>query len=151
MPKTDKQKSHWLIIPGNKREDWEILKKDNFISLPDYYNKYGNLKKYNSKDDIEWEVYKLEGNRSLPPKIVLWDFVNTMKVGDFVLVKTFGGIQKLLGLGIVQSDYIYDPLRDHFHHIRKVKWTMFGEANMKYTISLFGYYELLKTDTFGEN
>lgn len=151
MEETNNQKSHWLIVPGNETEDWKILKKENFISLPDYFNKYGDLKKYKSKDELEWEIYKLEENQNVPPRIVLWDFANTMKIGDLVLAKTFHGDQKLLGLGVVESDYIYSPQRDNFHHIRKVKWTMFGEATMLTTISLFDCYELLKTDTFGDN
>ncbi|WP_342455595.1 AAA family ATPase [Caloramator sp. Dgby_cultured_2] len=34
---------------------------------------------------------------------------------------------KVIGRGIVETDYIYDPSRKSYKHIRKIKWTHKGE------------------------
>ena len=49
-----------------------------------------------------------------------------MNIGDIVFVKQ--GMHRLIGRGVVMSDYEYDDARsDEFKHIRQVNWTHRGE------------------------
>jgi len=54
-----------------------------------------------------------------------WQFANEMQVGDIIFVKK--GQDKIIGKGIVESEYKYSPDRGEFCHIRKVNWTHKGE------------------------
>ena len=55
-----------------------------------------------------------------------WQFVNDMKPGDIVFVKK--GMHRIVGRGIVTSDYIFDASRrDEYKNIRQINWTNKGE------------------------
>ena len=55
-----------------------------------------------------------------------WQFVNDMKPGDIVFVKK--GMHRIVGRGIVTSDYIFDASRrDEYKNIREINWTNKGE------------------------
>ena len=56
----------------------------------------------------------------------LWQFVNEMKVNDIVFVKI--GKHRLVGRGIVTSDYEFDSERpNEYKNIRQMNWTHKGE------------------------
>ena len=57
--------------------------------------------------------------------LAVWEFSHVMKPGDIVYVK--GGQYKLLGRGIVSSDYRYDSNIDEYNNIHDVEWTHKGE------------------------
>src|SRR5262249_10559160 len=52
--------------------------------------------------------------------LACFEFVHTMAVGDYVIAKI--GRSRLLGIGVVESDYLHDPSRPEYHHTRKVNW-----------------------------
>lgn len=54
----------------------------------------------------------------------LWQFANEIKIGDVIFVKK--GMHKIIGKGVVTSEYIYDSARETYKHIRKVEWTNKG-------------------------
>jgi 5-methylcytosine-specific restriction enzyme B len=43
-----------------------------------------------------------------------------MEVGDYIVVK--GGRRKVLGIGVVTSDYFLDKQRAEYQHCRRVRW-----------------------------
>jgi len=57
--------------------------------------------------------------------LATWQFVRDVKVGDVILVKK--GLTKLVGRGVVTSEYIYNLEADNFKHQHHVKWTHKGE------------------------
>lgn len=57
--------------------------------------------------------------------LCLWQFTKEIKIGDIIFVKN--DIQKIIGKGVVISDYIYDSSRKNYLHIRKIKWQKIGE------------------------
>ena len=59
----------------------------------------------------------------------LWQFANEMKEGDVVFAKK--GTYKIVGKGVVTSDYIYDVSRDTYRHIRKIDWQNKGEWELQ--------------------
>src|SRR5690606_19796305 len=53
-----------------------------------------------------------------------WQFANEMKIGDVIFVKK--GLNKIIGRGIVSSEYFYDESREEYNNVRKVDWTHEG-------------------------
>jgi len=77
-----------------------------------------------------------------------WQFANELRQGDIVYAKK--GLHKLIGKGVVESEYIYDPERDVYKHTHKVKWTNSGEwehpgqAAMKTLTDITSYTEYIQ-------
>ncbi|MDU2954747.1 MAG: hypothetical protein E7B60_17640 [[Clostridium] innocuum] len=56
----------------------------------------------------------------------VWQFAHEMKIGDIVIVKK--GFHKIVGRGIVTSDYMFDEsIEDDYTNTRLVNWTDIGE------------------------
>ena len=56
-----------------------------------------------------------------------WQFANVMQAGDVVFAKK--GRSKVIGRGVVSSDYIFAPERGEYQSIRKVDWTAVGDRD----------------------
>lgn len=117
---TDEQR-YWLYAAGRKNMYWDEFYEKEIIAVGDDY--VGELTKFKSKSEIISKMKELSGSNSTFRNDVLcaWQFCNEMKSGDIVLVKS--GTNKIVGRGVVDSDYIWDDSRQHYKNIRKVKWT----------------------------
>ena len=78
-----------------------------------------------------------------------WQFSKEIKPGDIIIAKK--GMLKVIGRGVVESDYSYDDSRaDSFKHVRKVKWTNVGmwdhpgKAAMKTLTDITQYTEYVQ-------
>jgi 5-methylcytosine-specific restriction protein B len=60
--------------------------------------------------------------------LACWEFCNVINVGDYVFAKEGRG--KIIGYGIVESDYIFDDSRAQFKNVRKVRWIESKEWDM---------------------
>lgn len=88
----------------------------------------GDLKQYPTKNDIVRVMREIDNDPEASKKnnaMSCFSFCKIMKPGDHVLAKT--GSNKIVGWGIVGSDYSFDPSRLSFKHIRKVDWKERGE------------------------
>ena len=75
------------------------------------WDEIGDLSEYGKKTDIKnkmIEVYGVKDGSKAYMNYVqcTWDFVKGMNIGDVVFVKQ--GLYKVLGYGIVTSDYYFD-------------------------------------------
>ena len=87
----------------------------------------GDLSEYASREEMRDAVkkhYPTEGS-AVNDSLAVWQFANEMKPGDIVFAKR--GMYKIIGRGIVESDYMFNESLTDFKHIRKVKWTDVGE------------------------
>jgi hypothetical protein len=111
--------TYWLIAPGEDAFMWDDWRKNNIISIGWEY--LGDLKKYKSQKDIE-DIMKPNEKVEKPynNSLCCWQFANEMKPGDFVIVKS--GLKRLLGYGIVKSDYKFDDSKSEHRHVRDVDW-----------------------------
>ena len=114
----------WLYSPGENATFWDDCISKNAIYIG--WDKLGDLNNYSSDEDI-YEAIKQLYNEENPKmsKCACSDFVKRIKLGDTIIVKK--GLNKLLGYGIVTSDYYYDNNRPRFKHTRKVEWKKIGE------------------------
>lgn len=118
-------KSYWIYSPGENASKWQECQEEGLMCIG--WDKLGDLSEYDSREEVRSEIknyYPTDGNAK-NDSLAVWQFANEMKPGDIVFAKK--GLTKIIGRGVVQSDYVYDENRDDFKHIRKVEWTHVGE------------------------
>jgi len=118
---------YWLYSPGHGADMWEEFYSHNIVGLN--LDSIGDLKNYPDKSSIAkklQELSNLENPGSMSNDALAGDdFANNISVGDIIIVKS--GITKLLGYGIVTSEYRYDSNRLKYKSIREVEWKLKGE------------------------
>ena len=120
-----KETSYWIYSPGDNASMWDEFYKLGIMGIG--WDEVGNLKDFSSKEEIRAKMKSVYGadyswrNNALG----LWQFAHEIKVGDVIFAKK--GIHKIIGKGIVISDYIFDDTRTDYKKIRKVEWQHNGE------------------------
>lgn len=120
-----KETNYWIYSPGDNASMWDEFYKSGIMGIG--WDGVTDLKGFSSKEEIK-EYMKKVYDPSYSYKNnahCLWQFANEIKVGDVIFVKK--GMHKIIGKGIVTSDYIYDTSRSTYKHIRKVDWQNKGE------------------------
>lgn len=120
-----KETNYWIYSPGDNASMWDEFYKSGIMGIG--WDDVTDLKGFSSKEEIK-DFMKKVYNPSYSYKNnahCLWQFANEIKVGDVIFVKK--GMHKIIGKGIVTSDYIYDTSRSTYRHIRKVDWQNKGE------------------------
>lgn len=152
-----KETDYWIYSPGDNACMWDEFFKNGIMGIG--WDEVTNLKDFASKEEIK-EFMKKVYDASYSYKNnahCLWQFANEIKVGDVVFVKK--GMHKIIGRGVVTSDYIYDSSRDTYKHIRKVDWQNNGEwehpgqAVMKTLTNISAYTDYVQKllDLFAED
>ncbi len=118
-------KRYWIYAPGNNSSKWEEFYSQGIMGIG--WDEMGDLKQYPSKDAMKTKMKELYGAEYsyMNSALATWQFANEIQAGDIVYAKK--GMHKVIGRGIVESDYIFDAGRDEYKHIRKIKWTHNGE------------------------
>jgi 5-methylcytosine-specific restriction protein B len=116
---------YWIYAPGDGSRKWEEFYSTGVMGIG--WDEMGDLKRYPSKENMKVEMKKLYGEEYSYKNAVhaTWQFANELKIGDIVYVKR--GLFKIIGRGVVESEYSYDYSRNDYRHIHKVKWTHIGE------------------------
>lgn len=121
----------WLYKPGENGEKWEAMFRNGLMGLG--WKDLGDLRNYNSKEEIENELnkkYPSYSQNRINDRMSNWNFCNSINIGDMIIAccsKT-----KILGFGEVVSDYIFDTQSDRdFYSLRKVKWLKRGDGEWK--------------------
>ena len=116
---------YWIYSPGDGASYWDEFYNAGIMGIG--WDKIGDLSVFNSKDEMK-QAMKEKIDPSKPYKNAAhatWQFTNEMKPGDIVFAKK--GMHLVVGRGVVESDYEFDPERTHYKNVRKVKWTHKGE------------------------
>lgn len=82
---------------------------------------------YDSIDSVRdklKEIYENPESSFKNDGLAVWEFTHVIKPGDIIYAKS--GISKIVGRGIVTSDYIYDESYEDFRNVHKVEWTNIG-------------------------
>jgi len=87
------------------------------------WDELGDFKQYPTKESMKEKMKVIYGEEYSYKNAghATWQFANEVKIGDVIFVKK--GIKKIIGLGVVTSDYIFDESREEYRHIRTVNWT----------------------------
>ena len=121
----DNKVRYWLCAPGRGASIWDECVRDGIIAIG--WDEIGDFRQYHTKSEIAEklnEVLEPDKNYSSTAK-ALFEFANVMKPGDIVFAKN--GLYSVLGRGVVEGDYEYDPARDDLKNIRRVRWTDIAE------------------------
>lgn len=119
-------KRYWIYAPGKGSSMWDEFYNSGIMAIG--WGEMGDLTAYDSKDAMKAKMKAVydENLSYINSAHLTWQFANEMNIGDIVFVKQ--GMHRLIGRGVVMSDYEYDDARsDEFKHIRQVNWTHRGE------------------------
>lgn len=116
---------YWLYSPGDGAAIWDECYDDGIMAIG--WDSIGDLHAYKSKDEMKQRMKEtIDPDKSYKMAAhATWQFANELKPGDVVYAKK--GMYTVVGRGIVESDYEFDPNRKHYKNTRKVKWTHKGE------------------------
>lgn len=120
-----KTKVYWICSPGENASEWERCLKDGIICLG--WDELGDLKQYSTRESMRTAIKKHypTGGSASNSSLAVWQFYKEMKPGDIIFAKR--GLSKIIGRGVVESDYMFDASATHYKHIRKVNWTNVGK------------------------
>ena len=120
-----KEISYWIYSPGDNASMWDEFYKSGIMAIG--WDDVGDLNRFTSKEEIKEQMKKTYDARYSYKNNAhcLWQFANEVKVGDVIFAKK--GLHKIIGKGIVTSDYKYDTSRETYKQIRTVKWQNKGE------------------------
>lgn len=116
---------YWIYSPGERAAYWQAFYEEGIMAVG--WDELGDLNAYSSREGMRKKLQELHGSSGSfsNDSLANWQFVHDIQPGDIVFVKR--GMYYLVGCGVVMSDYIYDPSRESYQHIRKVQWTHSGE------------------------
>ena len=92
------------------------------------WGEIGDLSQYANRTEMKKKLQEVHGsNKSfIMDSLAVWQFANVVKPGDIVYAKK--GMYKLVGRGVVTSDYFFDEeAEDGYKNLRKINWTHVGE------------------------
>ncbi len=114
----------WTMSPGEQGRLWNDFLTSNLAAIG--WDHLGDLSGYASKPQIEARLQtgSSSARRRSNDALACWQFSNEMQVGDLILAKI--GRSQIVGLGIIQSDYRFDPARNEYKHVRSVEWIRQG-------------------------
>ena len=116
---------YWIYSPGDSAAIWDECYDNGIMAIG--WDPIGDLSVFGSKDEMK-QAMKEKIDPSKPYKNAAhatWQFVHDMKPGDVIFAKK--GMHLVIGRGVVESGYEFDPTRNHYKNVRRVKWTHKGE------------------------
>jgi 5-methylcytosine-specific restriction protein B len=139
---------YWIYAPGSGSSKWEEFYFQGIMGIE--WDKMGNLKQYPNRAAMKAKMKEIYGSEYsyINWSLTTWQFTNEIQPGDIVYAKH--GVYKIIGRGIVESDYIFDDQLKEYKSIRKVKWTHKGEwqypgqAPIKTLTDITPYTELVQ-------
>jgi len=119
------ERHYWLYSPGRNASAWPKFSSEGLMGVG--WEELGDLSMYETRGDMIDKMKELFGQEQsyIMDSLATWQFANEMKPGDIVYAKK--GMLKIVGRGIVTSDYYYDDTQDSFNSLRKVDWKDIGE------------------------
>jgi len=122
---TTRPPKYWLYAPGKDARHWEEFYEKGIMAVG--WDHLGDLREYADKKAIAQALRELDNEPDSSKKnnaTACHSFAREMRIGDVVFAKQGGG--RVLGRGLVESDYEFDDSRETFKHVRRVKWLKKG-------------------------
>ncbi len=115
---------YWIYAAGEGSGNWENDRAQGTMAIG--WDELGDLLAFGSKEEMRDKMKSLYGveNSYRNQALTTWQFANEMKPGDVVFVKR--GRKQIVGRGVVEGDYVYEPERGAYRHVRAVRWDAAG-------------------------
>ena len=126
---------YWLLAPGENASRWDRCQKDGIACIG--WGEIGDLRQFDTLDAMRDAMKTQYGDASSNYKndgLATWGFCSEMKIGDIIYAKQ--GRNKILGRGIVESEYIFDPSDPKYPSIRRVRWEKVGSWMSPETVAI---------------
>ena len=119
---------YWMYSPGEQANRWGDFTAAGVLALD--YDGIGDLNSYVSEDALRLARQEAVGTAVEPINDVraMMDFRDVMKPGDLVFAKK--GLNTVVGVGHVTSEYFYVENVPDMRHRRKVEWFVIGERHI---------------------
>jgi MoxR-like ATPase len=110
----------WAVAAGEGGKLWKNWQEEGIISIG--WPQLGDLTKYPDQDSITDLLEQLQAGNSRPynNSLACHQFSKEMKPGDIVIAKA--GRKRVLGMGIVSSDYLFREDLTDYNNQREVSW-----------------------------
>lgn len=120
---------YWVLQCGPNRKFHDDFLVNNLIAVG--WDYLGDFTEYETRDDITETIKEYESLNHEPwmYSLAVWQFTNVMKDGDVVYAAK--GANKIIGKGIVKSDYIHKSERTEEKNIREVEWLELPEEEYR--------------------
>lgn len=119
-------RKYWMYAPGEGGTYWNDFYDGGIMAIG--WDFLGDLRNYSTKHEIAQALQGHDPESDSSKKnnaVSCYGFCSEIQVGDIVYAKA--GRTKILGRGVVTSDYEFDDRRSRFKHVRKVTWEIKGE------------------------
>lgn len=112
---------YWLYSPGAGADKWDECYEKGVMLLG--WGELGNLTQFENKESMRERMKSVYGGSSSYKNCAYatWQFVHEIQPGDVIFVKQ--GFHKIIGKGIITSDYRYEERKDGYSNVRSVQWT----------------------------
>ncbi len=119
-----REKHYWIYSPGRRASKWDEFREKDRMCIG--WDNLSDLRSYANKEAIRVKLQELNKNNKRYPNVTLaaWQFANELQKGDVIFAKY--GTSKIVGRGVVKSDYEFDDSREEYKHFREVDWTNKG-------------------------
>lgn len=114
------KRRYWLYSPGEGASMWEEFCEKGIMAIG--WKSIGDFSQYTNKDEVEERLKEKQDSQGNPKQsaLMVWQFYKGMSIRDVVYAKK--GKNKIIGRGVVTSDYYYLPEEERFSHCRRVNW-----------------------------
>ena len=139
---------YWLYAPGEGAEMWDEFFDQGVMGIG--WSELGDLAAYPTKHAMQERLIEERGGTTQKNSAhAVWQFAHDLKPGDIVFAKR--GRTRILGRGIVEGEYEYDPKLGEYPNIRRVKWTDKGEWTTDDTFAMKTLTDVTDYPDFVEN
>ncbi|NLT12699.1 MAG: AAA domain-containing protein [Clostridiaceae bacterium] len=130
-----RKRRFWVFTPDDGTKMWADYYTQGFISFG--YDSIGDYKKYGSREQIRVKMRSIYGpGRSYKHMgHMAWQFSEEMQPGDIIYMSPDG--KKIIGRGIIKSNYYVDVSRKQKKNTRDVIWTDKGDWTISYDLPRF--------------
>ena len=123
-PNRSSNRKIWLVSPGRNAKYFDEFYEKGIVAIG--WDYLGDLSRYENDEQIREAIRQHEESDRNPRNATLacYQFAHEMKIGDIVFAKQ--GQRKIVGYGVVTSNYRYEAERDTYKNVRSVDWNMRG-------------------------
>jgi MoxR-like ATPase len=108
----------WALAAGKNGQQWSDFLETGEVAIG--WDELGDLSKYQSLEETFRALTNAEDHRPSNDALCCYQFAHEISIGDLIVAKA--GRKKILGMGRVTSDYIWNSSLDSFKNRRKVDW-----------------------------
>ena len=112
----------WIIRAGKEGEQEERALNFNVVTIG--WNNLPDLSSITNKDSLKIQYQRVhsDSKKSVSNQVTqIWNFLKNVRKGDIVAIPLKTKNSEIIAIGVIESDYEYNPLSEDIKHIRNVK------------------------------